>query len=304
MSTILIIGGTGLLGVNWALKRQHVDVVHITGYQQKPLIPGVYSHIFDAKQEAVIHEKVGEIRPDLIINCAGLANVDSCEAQPELSFQLNVVLAEEIAKVSKLYQIPFIHISTDHLFEGTKSFVSERDTTNPKNTYAKHKSEAEKLVLKINPNALVIRTTFFGWGPSYRQSFSDIILGKLKVGADIYMFDDVYFTPLYIGDLIKIAHELIEHSVIGVLNVCAGERISKYEFSVKLAEALGFDSNVIQPIQARRKRVSIERPLDMSLSDGLLKSLLFKESITIDEGINALKEDTTIKTIRRYIHKS
>ena len=152
------------------------------------------------------------------------------------------------------------------------------------------------MVLKINPNALVIRTTFFGWGPSYEQSFSDIILGKLKVGADIYMFDDVYFTPLYIGDLIKIAHELIEHSVIGVLNVCAGERISKYEFSVKLAEALGFDSNVIQPIQARRKRVSIERPLDMSLSDGLLKSLLFKESITIDEGINALKEDTTIKT--------
>tara|TARA_A100001015_G_C15030540_1_gene732979 strand:+ start:571 stop:2655 length:2085 start_codon:yes stop_codon:yes gene_type:complete len=299
MSKILIFGGTGLLGANWALKRQHVDVVHVIGNKNHFAIPGVHSQNFDYKQKNFIRKKVDEVKPDLIINCAGLADVDRCQKQPEQSYITNVTLAKQISKISQLYQIPLIHISTDHLFEGTKKFVTEQDIANPQNTYAEHKLEAEKLVLKNYTNALILRTTFYGWGPSYRQSFSDFILNNLEVGAKVHMYDDVYFTPLYIGDLVKIAHELIDKSVTGIVNVCAGERISKYKFSLKLAEAFGFDSFVIQPIQASRNRSATKRPFDLSLSDSFLKSLIQIKSISIDDGINALKNDiSTMKKMK------
>lgn len=304
MQTILIFGGTGLLGANWALQRQNVDIVHITGHKNNLLIPGVHTHIIDAQNETLIRKKVDEVRPDVIINCAGLADVDKCQKQPEVSFQLNVVAAEEIAKISQLCKIPLIHISTDHLFEGKRGFATEQDIANPQNTYAKHKLEAEKLVLINNPNALILRTTFFGWGPSYRQSFSDIILNKLGAGAKIHMYDDVYFSPVYAGDLIRIAHKLLDASVTGIVNVCAGERISKYKFSLKLAETFGFDSYVIQPIQASRNLFSTKRPLDLSLSDSFLKRLIPAESITIEDSINALKNDSFIMKKMKYFGKN
>ena len=54
-----------------------------------------------------------------------------------------------------------------------------------KNIYAKTKYDGEKNILKVNSNALIIRTNFFGWGPSYKNSFSDFILNNLENNINI-----------------------------------------------------------------------------------------------------------------------
>ena len=55
------------------------------------------------------------------------------------------------------------------------------------------------------------------------------------------MFDDVFFTPVDTMHLIDITHELLNLNQRGIINICGGERISKYEFSVKLAAKFGYD---------------------------------------------------------------
>ena len=79
-------------------------------------------------------------------------------------------------------KIKLVHISTDHLFEGSSAFKNEKESKLPLNNYAKTKSKGEDIILENCPEALIIRTNFFGLGPNYKPSFSDKILRDLESG--------------------------------------------------------------------------------------------------------------------------
>ena len=85
------------------------------------------------------------------------------------------------------------------------------------------------------------------------------------------MYDDVFFNPVFMGQLIDITARLLGKGQTGIFNVSSDEKISKYEFSCKVADIFGFDPELIQPIQASRIRGCAERPMDMSLSNKSLK---------------------------------
>ena len=152
------------------------------------------------------------------------------------------------AKISSECAAKYVHISTDHLFDGSQKFVEETQSPCPLNTYAQHKYLAEQEILKSCSSALICRTNFFGWGTSYRRSFSDEILDNLKSGKPISVFDDV-FSPIATSQLVHIATKLLEKNFEGIVNVCSHERISKYNLSIKLAKVFGFDPEQIQPVQ-------------------------------------------------------
>lgn len=300
MAVILITGGSGLLAVNWAIQRRNADQVHCLMHHRMINIDGVTSHTADLLDTNATKTLVKEIAPDLIVHTAGLTNVDECERDPEKSWTANFQIAENIARICAELAIRLVHISTDHLFDGSKPLASEMRPVAPQNNYARHKYEAEQSVIGHHQDALIIRTTFFGWGPHYRPSFSDNILDSLENEGDLYMFDDVFFTPLSTRRLIDLTHRVIDLGYSGILNICGGERISKYEFSVKLAKAFGHDPDFIQPVQATRRRNNVNRPHDLSLSSSLMNELTGLEPVTIDEVINDLKTDLPLRgEIRR-----
>ena len=300
MSRIIIIGGSGLLGINWAFRRRELDEVHITTYKKNVCLEGIKTHTLDASDFIALTNLLEFVEPDLIINCVGLTDIEVCENNSELSYKINVVVAENIAKFAGINKIPLIHISTDHLFSGLSQKSNELSKPSPQNTYAKHKLLAERIVRSNSKEALILRTTFFGWGPEYRESLSDRILNMLTSGLQVQMFDDVFFTPLDCSTLVDIAHELVAKIKGETINCSSGKRISKYEFSVKLAEAFGFDGTQIQPIQASRIQNNVKRPLDLSLNDDRLRNILGKVSINIDECIDKLKNQReTCKDLRR-----
>jgi dTDP-4-dehydrorhamnose reductase len=115
-----------------------------------------------------------------------------------------------VANVTQRLGIPLVHISTDHLFEGNASMLSEEEPSNTINVYGKTKALAESSVGEINPDALIIRTNFYAWGTSYRKSFSDYIIESLRHGELLSLFDDVYYTPILAENLINTVHELLK----------------------------------------------------------------------------------------------
>jgi dTDP-4-dehydrorhamnose reductase len=127
----------------------------------------------------VVDSALRDFQPDVVIHTVGLTSVDGCEADPSLAYRLNVEAANYTARSARALGAKLVHISTDHLFNGTEPWRREEDAPYPLNMYATTKLQAEEVVLQACPDALVIRTNFFGWGTSIRASFSDWIINSL-----------------------------------------------------------------------------------------------------------------------------
>jgi dTDP-4-dehydrorhamnose reductase len=179
-----------------------------------------------------------------------------------------------VAEAAAHENISLVHISTDHLFAGLRSDYSESDQPEPLNEYARSKLLAEDWIRQAHPNALVVRTNFFGWGHAYRQSFTDWILSNLRAGKSITLFDDVFFTPILADSLAMAAHRLLDKSASGVFNLVGDERVSKYQFAIRLAKAFGLPGELIRRGRISNSNLLARRPPDMSLNNSKARSIL------------------------------
>ncbi len=298
---ILITGGSGLLGLNWAISTRDQYEVILGLNRNFVKLEKIESCLLTYSDTQTLEKQIEIIAPDIIIHTAGLTSVEICEREPDLANDINTELAANIALISSRLKSKLIHISTDHLFDGTQPNSTETSLPHPLNIYASSKRKAEEKISVINPLALIIRTNFFGWGPTYRASFSDTILNTLRAGKDIYLFEDVYFTPILIQNLIKATHELEERNVSGLIHVVGDERISKYEFGRLLAQEFGISTNHIKSIHFSDKAGLTRRPMDLSISNKKVCSLLNRSLGDIPSQLRMLRElesDPLINTIR------
>ena len=243
---ILITGGSGLLAVNWAICRRQKDNIWLGLHQRIIQIPFTNSVFIDLNSSVSIAKLIRKISPDLVIHTASITNVEKCESTEKLAWKVNRDYAQKVAKATYANGVKLIHISTDHLFDGKASFRTENDTPKPLNVYGASKYAAEIAVASENPNALILRLNFFGWGPSYRSSFSDWILTSLRFKKRIFLYDNVIFSPLYVTEIVDAAHKLLALGAAGVYNVTSTEAISKYDFGLKLANRFGLEKNLIK----------------------------------------------------------
>ncbi len=285
---VLLTGGSGLLGLNWALAVRDRFSVMLGLHHHKVNMRGVECQELNLELAEQFRFALQNIKPDIVIHAAGLTSVERCEADPSLAHHVNTELTETVAQACADLNVRLVHISTDHLFRGDQQFLVETYPVDPINVYAFTKREAEEKVIKIFPEALVIRTNFFGWGPSYRQSFSDMIIGSLRSGRELTLFQDVHYTPILAESLVLAVHDLVEQKANGIVNVTGDERISKYEFGLILADRFGLDSRLIKPGLIADQPNLVQRPKDMSLSNQKACTLLGRQLGTTHEHIDRL----------------
>jgi dTDP-4-dehydrorhamnose reductase len=286
---LFITGISGLLGLNAALQcRSNLNVSGC--YLSHPVaLPEAEAFRLDVTDQDAVTSCLGRLHPDVILHTAGLTNVDACEAQPTLAYQLNVDAARHVAQIARQTGAQLIHISTDHLFSGRDAMVTETAEPQPLNEYARTKFEAERVVRELCPDVLIIRTNFFGWGTSIRASFTDWILRSLANGQVLNMFTDIFFTPILINTLIDAILELQRQGARGIFNVAGGERLSKYEFGVQVARRHGYSETQIHPCSVRSFPFKAPRPRDMSLSTAKAAGMLGHLMPTMAESLAGLQ---------------
>lgn len=285
---ILITGGSGLLALNWALAIRGRYAVTCGLHRQNISLSGVATRQFDLESVDQLVHVFEAVQPKIVIHTAGLTNVEECEDKPELARHINVDLAANVARACATLELPLIHISTDHLFSGETPYVDETFPTAPKNVYAKTKAEAELRVLDVHTQTLVIRTNFYGWGPSYRRSFSDVIIKELRSGNELTLFQDVFYTPILIEAVVHAAHDLINLKVAGIFHIVGEDRLSKHEYGLKIADEFKLDSELIKPGLIADRPSLVQRPHDMSLSNTKVCKLLGRKLGGVDEHIARL----------------
>ena len=273
-STVLITGGSGLLALNWALTIRDRYSVTLGLHKRDVSLAGVQTGQIDLESVDQLVSALKAVQPQMIIHTAGFTSVEGCEAKPDLAQHINVELAVNVARACSKLGLQLVHISTDHLFSGESSFVDETHPVEPRNVYGRTKAEAEFRVLEVHPQALVIRTNFYGWGPSYRRSFSDVVIEALRSGKELPLFKDVFYTPILIETATQAVHDLINLKASGLFHVVGDERISKYEFGLKIAEEFSLDPSLINPGFLTDQVSLVQRPRDMSLSNKKTCNLL------------------------------
>jgi UDP-4-amino-4,6-dideoxy-N-acetyl-beta-L-altrosamine transaminase/dTDP-4-dehydrorhamnose reductase len=288
---ILFTGGSGLLAINWALSiTDRYDV--ILGLHERIVsVPGIEARKINIESSDAFKICLADIQPDIVVHCAGLTNIEACEQDPSLAYHINVELSANVARACAAAQIRLVLISTDHLFSGDTSLVSEDEPVRPVNVYAKTKWEAEQAVLTNCPGSLVIRTNFYGWGTDYRHSFSDFIITSLRSKRSISLFTDFYYTPILITELSETVMQLLAVNASGIFNVAGNERLSKYEFGIHLANHFGLDASLISKMSLSDRKDLVKRPADMSLSNEKAAKFLNKKFLSNYDSLTNLKRE-------------
>jgi dTDP-4-dehydrorhamnose reductase len=135
-------------------------------HRMKRVLAGTQPVKLELDSSAKFLALLKETRPAVVVHAAGSASVDECEINPSGAYRDNVQLAINVAKAAHQASVALIHISSDHLFSGSQSWIKENSQPGPLNVYGATKLEAEQRVRAEHPGALIVRTNFFGWAPS------------------------------------------------------------------------------------------------------------------------------------------
>ena len=274
---ILIFGASGTLGSNifYYLKEKYEIILSVNEtkfFSKSASYCKLPEKEFNSKKK--IFEKIKNINPDIIINCIANTNLEYCEKFPSKTTKTNEIIPNIISQICKKLSIQFIHISTDHLYDGKDSKrKKETDKVKPINTYAKQKYLAEKNIINNNPNSLIIRTNFFGYSNQKKQ-FLDFILESSKYKKKIYLYEDYFFTPISTKYFTKCIDILIKKKTKGVINIVSSEIISKYDFGVKIFTILNLDKKLIIKKKIKDGNFLAKRCKNLSLSNDKLKKII------------------------------
>jgi dTDP-4-dehydrorhamnose reductase len=263
---ILVTGASGLLGLNLCLRNW--DSHTLLGLDRGKLANTPFELIrADLDDPKIASRLIDTVKPDAVIHTAALANLEKCETDLEgaryLNGEIPGILAESAAKAS----IRFLHISTDAVFDGAKDGIyTEADAPNPPGVYSATKLLGEQNVLSANSAAVVARVNFFGWSLSGTRSLSEFFYNKLSAGQPANGFTDVYFCPMFVGDLADVLLGMLEKSLSGLYHVVGSQALSKYEFGVRIARQFGFDEGLIRPISVEQSELIAKRSHNLRLS--------------------------------------
>jgi len=282
---ILVTGASGLLGLNLSLQMHESHT--IIGVDRQKLSNTPFDLIkADLLDADALPRILDESKPDALIHCAANALVDACEQTPDATHTLNAILPGKLASACFERDIRLLHISTDAVFDGTKEGIyTEEDEPNPLGVYAQTKLDGEIAVLAANPNAAIARVNFFGWSLSGTRSLSEFFVNNLGAGKKVNGFDDVYFCPMFVGDLADTLVGMLEKSLSGMYHVVGSRAITKYKFGQAIAHRFGFDAGLINPISVSDAGLKAKRSQNLRLSIHKLSTALGHEIPDFSTGL-------------------
>ena len=287
---VLVTGASGLLGLNVCLMQaSHHDIYGVANTACMKSVP------FELIQsDLTVNGSIREVfewsKPELIINCAAMAQVDQCEEMPEKAWRINAWMPGQIAALSRANGIPLIHISTDAVFDGRDGGYAETDQPNPVSVYAQTKLDGENRVFESDSEALVVRVNFFGHSRSGSRSLAEFFLRNLLDRNPVNGFTDVVFSPLYVKHLAEILFNIAEKHLIGLFHVVGTDKISKYDFGCMIAEKLSCDKHLITPISVKDAGLKAKRAPNLYLDVTKLEHTGI-DIPSLDDGLEAFIRD-------------
>lgn len=202
---------------------------------------------------------VGARKPDAVIHGAAYTDVDGCERNPDLAYRVNAFGTWNLAAACGNADIPLVYISTDFVFDGTKTEpYTEFDRTNPLSHYGGSKLAGEQLVRQLCRRHVIARTAWL-YGVN-GKSFPNTILTLAQTRTELPVVTDQVGSPTHTIDLAQTLIGLLDTPLYGTYHVVNAGSCSWFELAKKTLEIAGVTSMVIKPIPASQYPTPTRRP--------------------------------------------
>ncbi|MBW9221287.1 dTDP-4-dehydrorhamnose reductase [Methanothermococcus sp. SCGC AD-155-M21] len=288
----IVIIGLGMIGYELINKFQNLNYdVHIITRGDKGYFKDTPKYLLDITNREKLFETITKINPDFVVNTAAITNVDLCEDERELAYKTNALAPGYLGEVCRDLNIPLCHISTDYVFDGGKGNYTEKDSINPINYYGWTKAQGEIILNNLNyEDTTILRISVPYCFSPVKDNFFTWVLKSLKDSKEINTVVDQWNTPTYIYELTEGILKIYEKDISGLYHFGGGERVSRYEFALKVAKIFGFDGELINPIKSSELGWKAKRPKDTSLNSTKIQEKLNIKLKNLEESLKDLKE--------------
>lgn len=187
----------------------------------------------DITNSEMVHQVLSDVRPDIVIHCAAYTNVDKAEEDLKTAELINVTGTENIADACGKLGITLVYISTDYVFDGTKTEpYKPNDKTNPVNNYGMTKYEGEEAVRSLCEKYYIARTSWL-YG-HHGKNFVETMI-SLADKPEIKVVDDQIGCPTWTVELANGILKLLSKPY-GTYHVCGSGSTSWYGFAKEIFE--------------------------------------------------------------------
>ncbi len=261
---ILLLGSRGMIGSD-------CKTVLAQGYE---IVAPEKKELDIVSWDRVI-ERLQHIKPDIILNCAGLAKVNACEEHRTayLCRKVNVEGPRNLAQGSARFGSKMIHFSSDYVFNGDKGLPQpyfEDDPLDPISEYGRTKMESEMAVRENASNYLIFRS---GWlygieGDNFVKSL--IAHATKKKSKKIRVPSDHFGSPTWSYRLAEQTKELIQVDGKGTIHATAEGYCSLFEAAEFVLNKMSL-SMPLEPCKLKDYQKKAKRPVNCILENRALK---------------------------------
>ena len=267
MKTILVTGSNGLLGQKITERlcsgASFRLVATSKGMNRFPVSEGYEYAEMDILNPENVKEVIARFQPDAIIHTAAMTNVDTCEIEKEMAYQLNVEAVKTLLKICEEHNIQLVHLSTDFIFDGANGPYDEIAAPNPLSYYGMTKLEGEEVIKNSRCKWVIIRTIIV-YGVVSDPSRSNIVLwakNALEKGIPINVVDDQWRMPTLAEDLAECCLLAVEKDAYGVYNVSGKDMMRIVELVYRVADFWGLDKSIVTEVSSASLDQVARRPV-------------------------------------------
>ena len=208
------------------------------------LLEGVEYQLLPTDIEEVDITKIDEVtqfvhvnRPDVVINCAGMTDVQECENNVDEAYRVNAIGVRNVALAANEVNAKVIQISTDDVFDKESRVpYNEFENVHPRTIYGKSKEAGEKILTQLLNRFVIIRSS---WIYGIGRDFVDEVLRNVGQGKTMEVPNNQYAAPTSAKELAKVIRYFIDNEEYGLYHVVCPGSCSRYEFARTILEYSG-----------------------------------------------------------------
>ena len=261
---VLVVGAAGQLGQEMSarLAAEHT----VTRWTRDEV---------DLRRHQQLRDRVRQLAPSVIINCAGYNNVDQAEQDQETALDVNAFVVRTLARTAADLDAVLVTYSTDFVFAGTATApYTEDDRPEPQGVYAQSKLVGEWMAADA-PRHYVLRVESLFGGPKRRSSI-DRIAAAVRAGEPAPVFVDRVVSPSFVADVTEASiHLLRAGAPFGVYHCVNTGQATWFEVGREIARRLGKTDQALKPIAVKDVVLPAPRPQYAALSNAKLAAAGF-----------------------------
>ena len=207
---------------------------------------------------------VERMHPSVIYHTAAISDIGACEKDPQASYRANVLLPVALARAANAVRAKLVCFSSDQVYtgcQGDQPFAEDQSLPEPVNMYARHKLEAEKRVLDILPDAVMLRATWMYDLPKYgcpnRGNFLMNLLEAALQGRTMTCSRMEHRGITYVRQVVELLDQAAELPG-GAYNYGSENCLHMYDTALALLQALGLshlEKTLLVETEARRRNL-------------------------------------------------